>query len=278
MEASSSLVIKQFQDLNIQIYGTREDPLFKAKDIGNLLEIRNIHTSLGLLNDKDRVLRSTYTRGGSQDAIFLTETGVYKLLFKSRKPIAEQFQDWVCSVIKEIRLTGQYQLQKQVEEREAKLLKFQQEKEAIEARVKEAEAKATEEQRRREELESKMKTKLYEDVSRDEHVYVMKESAELHNHKHKVGKTINLPNRKSNMETSHASPVDFVHHVATSNATIVEHTVHYVLQRYHHSKEFFNCEMKHSINMIDFLAAVIDTLKGCYEFISREEIAEKLHE
>ena len=31
----------------------------------------------------------------------LTEQGLYKVLMKSRKPIAEKFQDWVCEVIEE---------------------------------------------------------------------------------------------------------------------------------------------------------------------------------
>ena len=30
---------------------------------------------------------------------------------KSRKPIAEQFQDWVCNIIQEIRLNSNKQLQ-----------------------------------------------------------------------------------------------------------------------------------------------------------------------
>ena len=55
------------------------------------------------------------TLGGAQDMVFLTEAGVYKMLFKSRKEIAVTFQDWVCQVIKEIRLTGKYELQKTLE-------------------------------------------------------------------------------------------------------------------------------------------------------------------
>lgn len=42
------------------------------------------------------------TRGGLQDVTFLTEKGLYKILFKSRKPIAEKFQNWVCDVVKEL--------------------------------------------------------------------------------------------------------------------------------------------------------------------------------
>jgi len=39
---SNNLLIKQFNDLNIQVYGTYEEPLFKAKDIGDLLDIKDV--------------------------------------------------------------------------------------------------------------------------------------------------------------------------------------------------------------------------------------------
>ena len=42
----TNLLVKQFNDLNINIYGTYEEPLFKAKDIGDLLGIKDIRTTL----------------------------------------------------------------------------------------------------------------------------------------------------------------------------------------------------------------------------------------
>jgi prophage antirepressor-like protein len=51
-------------------------------------------------------LNTVYTLGGSQSVTFLTEKGLYKVLFKSRKPIADKLQDWVCDVIKDG--VGQY--------------------------------------------------------------------------------------------------------------------------------------------------------------------------
>ena len=48
----------------------------------------------------------------------MTEKGLYKVLFKCRKPIAQTFQNWVCDVIKEIRLSGTYTLQQKLEEKE----------------------------------------------------------------------------------------------------------------------------------------------------------------
>jgi prophage antirepressor-like protein len=43
-------------------------------------------------SDIEKVVHTMDTLGGSQQVTFLTEKGLYKVLFKSRKPIAEKFQ------------------------------------------------------------------------------------------------------------------------------------------------------------------------------------------
>ena len=103
-----NLLVKTFEQNNITIYGTFDKPLFKAKEIGDLLGISNIHMSIKDFTDKQKVLSSTDTLGGSQETTMLTEQGLYKVILRSRKPIAVKFQDWVCEVIEEIRKTGEY--------------------------------------------------------------------------------------------------------------------------------------------------------------------------
>ncbi len=101
----------------IVIKRTQMEPLFRASDIGEILEMGNIRTSINDFNDTEKVAVHTMdTTGRKQLITFLTEKGLYKVLFKSRKPIAEKFQNWVCEVIKEIRLNGVYDLQKQLEQ------------------------------------------------------------------------------------------------------------------------------------------------------------------
>lgn len=54
---------------------------------------------------------------------FLTESGVYKLVFKSRKPNAETFTDWVADeVLPTLRRTGSYEMPKQKPEKKKKNL------------------------------------------------------------------------------------------------------------------------------------------------------------
>ncbi len=109
--------IKQFNDLNIPIYGIYENPLFKAKDIGELLGIKNIRDTVSKLDGECKIKANVGNTdvGNNSDTWFLTEAGLYEVLFISRKPIAKQFKAWVRNVIIEIRKTGEYKLQKKVE-------------------------------------------------------------------------------------------------------------------------------------------------------------------
>ncbi len=105
----------------IVIKGTCEEPLFRANDIGEILEMSNIRAHIQHFNESEKVVNTIDTLGGSQQVTFLTEKGLYKILFKSRKPIAEIFQNWVCEVVKEIRLKGVYNLQKQIEKQKMEM-------------------------------------------------------------------------------------------------------------------------------------------------------------
>lgn len=68
-----------------------EDPLFQANQIGKLLGISNIHENLRDFSDNEKGVSLTDTPGGKQEIIFLTEYGLYRLLGRSRKPIANPF-------------------------------------------------------------------------------------------------------------------------------------------------------------------------------------------
>jgi prophage antirepressor-like protein len=122
----------------IVIKGTYETPLFRASDIGQVLDISCIRSVIRNFNETEKVVHTTHTPGGSQEVTFLTEKGLYKVLFKSRKPIAETFQNWVCEVIKDIRLTGAYTLQQKNDELENKLRQANNENKDIENRNKES--------------------------------------------------------------------------------------------------------------------------------------------
>jgi len=131
-------VVKAFNSNNLHteivIKGTVNEPLFRASDVGTVLDMSAIRSVIRDFDETEKVVHTTHTLGGSQQVTFLTEKGLYKVLFKSRKPIAEKFQNWVCEVIKEIRLNGVYDLQKQllqVEDQKAKEYELKLEKQKV---------------------------------------------------------------------------------------------------------------------------------------------------
>lgn len=99
----------------INIQGTPEEPLFQANQIGKLLEISNIRENLRDFDSDEKHVILTDTPGGAQNVTFLTEIGLYKILGRSRKPIAHTFQKWMINVLKEIRVNGIYKLQQEKE-------------------------------------------------------------------------------------------------------------------------------------------------------------------
>jgi prophage antirepressor-like protein len=101
--------------IEINIKGTLENPLFQANQISKLLEINNIHDSISDFDDDEKVIDLSYTLKGPQKTLFLTEIGLYKLLGRSRKPIAHTFQKWIINTIKEIRINGFYKLKEENE-------------------------------------------------------------------------------------------------------------------------------------------------------------------
>jgi prophage antirepressor-like protein len=106
-------IVKKFShdDFNLNVYGTYEEPLFLAKEVGDILGLGNIRSSLMKIKPKHKVVQRMDTLGGKQDMTFLKEAGLYKLIMRCDKPIASDFQDWVCEeVLPSIRKTGFYQM------------------------------------------------------------------------------------------------------------------------------------------------------------------------
>ncbi len=111
------------EQYKINIQGTLDEPFFQANQIGKILGIGNISESLKDFGEDERSLLFTETAFGIKETNFLTELGLYRLLGRSRKPIASTFQKWMIKTIKEIRITGMYQL-KSENEVDRKLMEY----------------------------------------------------------------------------------------------------------------------------------------------------------
>lgn len=95
-----------FLDKEIDVWGSIEHPLFRAKDVASWLAIKNVPDLVKRV-DVDEVHR--FNLGSLQgDTWFLTEDGLYEVLMQSRKPAAKQFKKGVKAILHELRKTGAY--------------------------------------------------------------------------------------------------------------------------------------------------------------------------
>ncbi|HFU3698942.1 TPA: Bro-N domain-containing protein [Streptococcus suis] len=60
------------------------------------------------VDEDEKEQKNIPTPGGIQKTWFLTEQGLYEVLFQSRKPIAKEFKKLVKNILKEIRVNGYY--------------------------------------------------------------------------------------------------------------------------------------------------------------------------
>lgn len=91
-----------------KMYGTKENPLFLAKDVANWIEERDGYTVSRKVDEDEKVIHTICVSGQSREMTFLTEDGFYEVLMLSRKPIAKAFKKEVKQILKQIRQTGGY--------------------------------------------------------------------------------------------------------------------------------------------------------------------------
>lgn len=84
-------------------------PWFASTDVCDLLELRNSRQSVARLDDDEKGVLNCDTLGGEQALSVVNESGLYRLIFRSRKLQAKAFRRWVTrDVLPQIRKTGSY--------------------------------------------------------------------------------------------------------------------------------------------------------------------------
>ena len=82
---------------------------FVAKDVCKVLGIEKARNAVSRLEDDERGPVLVDTLGGTQRMSAVSESGLYHLVFQSRKPEARKFRRWVTGeVLPQIRMTGGY--------------------------------------------------------------------------------------------------------------------------------------------------------------------------
>lgn len=196
---------------------------------------------------------------------FINETGLYQLIMKSKLPIAEKFQDWVCDqVLPSIRKYGEYKLNKKMnkltkycnkqlliseEQLQIKEDELQKERELKEQKELELqkERELKEEQfllNQQKELELQKEIKLKEDykeycnriqsLEKQDIIYIITNDIDVKQNIFKLGKTKlnHLKKRLSTYNTGAVNPYYYIYYKEVYNGEQIEKKFNSLMNRY----------------------------------------------
>lgn len=100
----------QFQGHDVRIVDQDGNPWFVAIDVGTALGLKDTRTSVHSLDPDDRHSMPVIdSMGRMQKTAVINESGLYQLIFQSRRKEAKEFKKWVTSeVLPSIRKNGSY--------------------------------------------------------------------------------------------------------------------------------------------------------------------------
>lgn len=103
------LEVFDFSGCPIRVFAQQGALWFSASDAAAALEIGNVRESIARFPEDEKGVSTADTLGGAQKVTTLSEPGLYRLIFQSRKPSAERFKKWVFSeVLPALRQSGTY--------------------------------------------------------------------------------------------------------------------------------------------------------------------------
>lgn len=108
------MMLAEFESYTVRMFTIKGDPWWVAADVCRALGLSNPSAAIQGLDDDERMTLSNTeghsgTRGGAQSYNVVNESGLYNLIFTSRKPEAKRFRKWVTSeVLPSLRKTGSF--------------------------------------------------------------------------------------------------------------------------------------------------------------------------
>jgi prophage antirepressor-like protein len=132
----TALQVFDFSGRKVRTAGTHEAPLFCAADVCAVLSLGDVAQACGRIDQDDVTLEHHVTAENKQNrvtdgqairgvkrSLYVTESGLYALIFGCEKPEAKSFKKWVTSeVLPAIRRQGYYSAVEAAQQRTTKEL------------------------------------------------------------------------------------------------------------------------------------------------------------
>lgn len=111
MSTAPAMLSFSFEGTQLRAFEHEDESWFVAQDVCAMLGLGNPTRALANLDDDEKGLTTSNTLGGLQELLIVSESGLYVLIFRSRKPAAKRIRKWVTQeVLPTIRKTGRYEL------------------------------------------------------------------------------------------------------------------------------------------------------------------------
>ncbi|MVA33663.1 Bro-N domain-containing protein [Agrobacterium vitis] len=110
----SAMINFAFEEKLVRVVEKDGEPWFVAKDVCDCLQLSNHRMAMQALDSDEKDVSSTYTLGGQQEMIIISEGGLYTIILRSRQAttpgsLPHRFRRWVTGeVLPQIRKTGSY--------------------------------------------------------------------------------------------------------------------------------------------------------------------------
>ena len=209
-------------------YKDRNDVLKKHVDKKYRKHIKNIKTNQEIIKQKP-------------DTVYITESGLYKLLIRSRMKNAEKFQTWLIEqALPKLRQYGKYEVDIKTK-----------------TKIKNLNHKIS--------LLTKSNTKLKQNMTKNKypkgmHFYVLKDED-----MYKIGYTKDLTKRLATYNTGNANKASYTYYKKTDCAKEIEECMKALLNEYIYKsdKEFYNCSLKKILTEVRKCFKLEKTCKEC---------------
>jgi len=105
----NAIIKFEFEGKPVRTVDVDGETQWVAKDVCEVLELSDTSMALRRLDEDEKGTSIVGTPGGQQEMLTVNESGLYALIFRSRKPVARRFRKWVTSeVLPQIRERGYY--------------------------------------------------------------------------------------------------------------------------------------------------------------------------
>ena len=248
-----------FNENNIRVIGTFQEPWFVAKDVCNILELKDVSNALLNISEKWKGTKVISTLGGKQDMRIINEAGLYKLIMRSNKPIAQKFQKVVCEeILPNLRKKGEYKIQ------------------SILDKNKELEDKLIEEKYIRKKLKAKYEHFLEKRIDIDKYkkgslIYIIGFSEIPNDYKIGFASDLNKRILKFRTEFPYEPVVMHKRYFSLSDPIKIEKIIHYTLKKFRirNGKEWFRTDdlftLQTFIDQVDEVVSFFEMIFKKYE-------------